>query len=151
MNSVTLGKIHLHLLTDENLRKEFVEGIISLLQGKEPKATCTFIKDIFNLLAHGYQAKVIPGIPKFDLTGMKKKEALRFEKIQAGKVPSNGLDHAYKDLQFKAITILDKEYLKKLHKDCQDRINKKHGDAEYRRFIGYLAEVLKYCADSGEL
>jgi len=151
MDSITLKKIHIHTLTNESLKDEFITGIISLLQGEEPKATCDHMEDVFYLLAHGQSSKVIPGIPKFDPTGMKQSALVRYRHVQAGKVPSTGLDHSYTGLKFKSITTLEKEYLTKLYADCQDISNNKQGSADYRRFIGYLAEVMKYCADSGEL
>ena len=151
MNSVTLLERHIPILTDADLKDEFIAGIISILQGKEPQVSYPILKDIFYLLVHGHTAKVIPGIPKFDQTGMKKSELDRYNKLQAGKVPSTGLDHSYKDLQFKPITTLEKEDLSRLYDECQDRINRKHGDAKYQRLIGYLAEVMEHCAASGEL
>jgi hypothetical protein len=151
MKTVTLGQVHIPILKNENQKDEFVAGMISILQEKEPKASSSYMEDIFNLLIHGPIAKVIPGIPQFDPTGMKKSELARYNKIQAGKVPSGGLDHRYTDLQFKPITTLDKGYLSKLYNDCQSRINDKQRPAEYRRFISYLAEVIKHCAESGEI
>ena len=66
-------------------------------------------------------------------------------------MPSNGLNRSYKSLKFKPITSLDKGYLNELYNDCQDRKKKGKGTVEYRRFISYLAQVIKHCADSGEL
>ena len=151
MKSVTLGQIHIPILKNENQKEEFIAGIISILQGKEPQASSAHMEDIFNLLVHGHTPKIIPGIPKFDPTGMNKSELDRYNKIQAGKVPSTGLDHGYPDLKFKPITTLERDYLEKLYGECQGRINRKKGDADYREFIRYLAKVMKYCADSGEL
>ena len=151
MKSVTLGQVHIPILKNENLKDEFVAGIISILQEKEPKASSSYMEDIFNLLIHGPIAKVIPGIPQFDPTGMKKNELDRYNKVQAGKVPSTGLDHSYKDLKFKSMTTLVKDYLEELYADCLSRLSDKQRTAEHRRFISYLAEVMKYCADSGEL
>ena len=148
---VTLEKRHIHCLTNNDLKDEFVAGITSILQGQEAQASCSHMEKVFYNLVHGHTAKVIPGIPKFDSTGMKNSELDRYNKVQAGKVPSTGLDHSYKDLQFKPITSLEKEYLSNLYNECQSRINRKHGDAKYRRFISYLEEVMKHCADSGEL
>lgn len=109
------------------------------------------MENVFYNLVHGPTAKVIPGIPQFDPKEIKKSELERYNQIQEGKVPSAGLDHPYKDLNFKPITSLPKEYLEKLYGDCQSRINNQQRTAEYRRFIGYLMEVMKYCANSGEL
>ena len=137
--------------SDTDIKDEFIAGIICISKGKEPQASCSHMEKVFYNLVHGHTAKVIPGIPKFDSTGMKNSELDRYNKIQAGKVPSTGLDLSYTDLTFKPITTLDKGYLSKLYNDCQSRINRKHGDAKYRRFISYLEEVMKHCADSGEL
>ena len=151
MKTVTLGQVHIPILKNENQKDEFVAGIISILQEKEPKASSSDMEDIFNLLVHGPIAKVISGIPHYDPTEIKKSELDRYNKLQAGKVPSTGLDHSYKDLKFKPITTLEKDYLEKLYNACQSRINDKQRPAEYRRFISYLAEMMKHCADSGEL
>ena len=59
MKSVTLGQVHIPILKNENLKDEFVAGIISILQEKEPKASSSYMEDIFNLLIHGPIAKVI--------------------------------------------------------------------------------------------
>ena len=149
MKSVTLLERHISMLTDKNFQHEFTAGITSILRGEEPQASCSHMKTVFFNLVHG--PMTIPGIPKFDPTGMEKNELARYSQIQAGKVPSAGLDHSYKDLKFRAITTLPKEYSEKLYSECQDRLNNKQGTAEYRKFIGYLAEVMKHCADSGEL
>ena len=151
MKSVTLGQIHIPILKNANQKDEFVAGIISILQDQEPQASCSFLKDIFKLLVHGPMAKVIPGIPRFDPTGMKKNMLDRYNHVQDGKVPSSGLGHGYKDLNFRPITTLKRDYLKELYADCLSRINGKQGTAEHRRFLRYLAEVMKHCADSGEL
>lgn len=151
MQDVTLQKWCIPILKDENLKDEFIAGVTSIMQGKEPKASCPFMKDVFFDLVHGRRPKIIPGIPQFDPTGMKKNELDRYKKVQAGKVHSSGLDHSYTDLKFKPITTLDKGYLNKLYNDCQDIIKKRTCTAEYRRFIIYLAEVMEHCADSGEL
>lgn len=151
VDSITLHKKHLSVLTHESMKDEFISGIINLLQGEEPKATCSHMETVFYLLAHDQSSKVIPGIPKFDPTGMKQSELERYHHVQAGKVPSTGLDHSYIDLKFKPITTLEKEYLSKLYVDCLNRVNSQHGSADYRRFLSYLVEVMKYCADSGEL
>jgi len=151
MDSITLKKHHIHTLTNESLREEFIAGIVSLLQGKEPKATCSHMEDVFDFLAHYQGPKVIPGIPRFDPAGITKNELERYNRVQAGKVPSTGLDHSYKDLKFKPITTLDKGYLSGLYNDCLGRINSNNGSVEYRKFVSYLAEVMKHCANSGEL
>ena len=151
MKSVTLAGVHIKMLENADLKDEFIAGLNSISKGKEPQASCPFMKDVFYSLVHGPTAKVIPGIPKFDPTGMKKSERDRYNKVQAGKVPSTGLDHKYKDLNFKPITTLPKKYLEKLYIDCQGRLSDKQRTAEYRRFLVYLAEVMKYCAESGEL
>jgi len=151
MNTVTLQRQHIPILKNKSIKDEFVTAIISILQDEEPQASCPFMKDVFYDLVHGQKPKIIPGIPQFDPTGMKKNELYRYKKVQAGKVPSDGLDHRYTDLQFKPITILDKGYLNELYIDCQNIIKKRKGTAEYRLFIIYLAEVMKHCADSGEL
>ena len=151
MKTVTLLERHIPILTDENLKHELVSGITSILQGEEPQASCTHMENVFYNLVHGPTAKAIPGIPKFDPTGMKKSELARYNKIQAGKVPSTGLNHSYADLKFKPIKTLPKEYLEKLYNDCQGIIGRKQSTAEYLRFIGYLAEVMEHCANIGEL
>lgn len=151
MKAITLLERHIPILTDENLRDEFVSGITSILQGKEPQASCTIMETVFFNLVHGPTAKNIPGIPKFDPTGLKKNDIDRYNKVQAGKVPSNGLGHGYKGLIFKSITTLPKEYREGLYADCLSRLKDKQRTAGYRRFIGYLAEVIKYCDERGEL
>ena len=151
MKTVTLGQVHIPILKNENQKDEFVAGIISILQEKEPRGSCTYMETVFYNLVHGHTAKAISGIPKFDQTGMKNSELDRYNKIQAGKVPSTGLNHSYNNLKYKSITKLDREYLEELYADCLDRIKKNAGTPEYRKFISYLAEVMKHCADSGEL
>lgn len=149
-NTINLNKKHLPIFTNEDLKDEFVTGIISLLRGEEPKATCDYMEGVFDNLVHGPGQNVIPDIPKFDPTGITKNDLIRYNRVQLGKVPSNGLEHRYKDLKFLPIRNLDKEYLTKLYDDCQVRIRGQKGSAEYRKFIGYLAEVMKHCANSGE-
>jgi len=151
VNTVTLQKQHIPILKNKSMKDEFVTAIISILQEQEPQASCSFMKNVFDDLVHGQKPKIILGIPQFDPTGMKNNELGRYKKVQTGNVPSAGLDHRYADLQFKPITTLDKNYLSKLYDDCLDRINGKKGTAEYRRFIGYLAQVMKHCANSDEL
>jgi hypothetical protein len=152
MQDITLPKWCIPILKNENLKDEFVAGVISIMQGEEPKASCPYMEEVFFDLVHGRRRpKVIPGIPQFDPTGMKNNELERYKKVQAGKVPSGGLNHSYKNLQFKPITTLDKNYLNKLYNDCQDIIKKGTATAEYRRFIIYLAEVMEHCADSDEM
>jgi len=151
MESITLLKRHVTILKDPQLIDEFIAGIISIFQGKEAQASCSYMETVFNLLVHGQRPKIIVGIPEFNSAGMKKSELERYNQVQAGKVPATGLDHSYTDLQFKPITTLEKEYLSKLYDDCLSRIKSKQCTAEYRRFISYLAEVMKHCANSGEL
>ena len=151
MKDINLPKWCVPILENEDLKDEFVAGVTSIMQGKAPKASCPYMEEVFYDLVHGRRPKVIPGIPQFDPTGMKKNELERYKKVQAGKVPSSGLDHSYKNLQFKPITTLDKGYLNKLYNDCQDIIKKGTATAEYRRFIIYLAEVMEHCAASGQL
>jgi len=150
MDSITLHKKHLPILTDEKLKDEFVAGVISILQGEEAKASTGKMALVFGSLVYQKKLNIIHGIPRFDPKGMKESELDRYNQVQAGKVPSSGLEHSYADLQFKPITTLDREYLSMLYSDCQDRINRK-GSAEYRRFISYLTEMMKHCAGSGEL
>ena len=151
METITLQKRHALILTDKNFKDEFVTGLASILQGEDPQTSCSHMDNVFYNLVHGQKPKIIPGIPEFDPTGMNKNELDRYKKVQAGKVPSDGLDHRYTGLQVKPITSLDKEYLSKLYDDCLDIIIRGKGTAEYRRFIRYLAQVIKHCADSGEL
>lgn len=151
MESITLVARHIRILKNADLKDEFIAGLDSLFQGKEPQASCPFMEDVFYSLVHGRTAKAIPGIPKFDPKGMKENELDRYSRLQAGKVPSAGLDHPYKDLDLRPITTLPKKYLGKLYSECQDKLNRKQGTPDYRRFLVYLAEVLKHCEDSGEL
>lgn len=151
MNTVTLQKQHIRILKNKSIKDEFITAIISILQDEEPQASCSFMEDVFYDLVNYQKPKIIPGIPQFDPTGMKNNELVRYKQVQAGKVPSNGLNRSYKSLKFKAITTLEKKYLNKLYGDCLSRINKQNGSIEYRRFINYLAQVIKHCADSGEL
>ena len=153
MKSVTIPERHIRMLenADTDLKLEYITGIISTSKGEEPQASCPYMEDVFYSLVHGHTAKVIPGIPPFDSTGMKENDLKRYNQVQAGKVPSTGLDHSYENLNFKPITTLPKEYLEQLYSDCRDRISRKKGTAEYRKFIRYLKDVMKYCADSREL
>jgi hypothetical protein len=148
---VTIPERHLPILTDADLKDEYMSGITSILQGEEPQASCPFMEDVFLNLVHGHKPKIIPGIPKFDPSGMRDSELDRYKKVQAGMVPSTGLDYSYTDLKFKPVTGLDKGYLNELYNDCQDRIQDKTHTPNYRRFISYLAEVMEHCADSGEV
>ena len=152
MKPVTLAGVHIKILenADSVKRDELIAGIIHISKGKEPPVSC-FWKDVFDSLVKGHTPKGIPGIPQFDHKGMKESELDRYNKVQAGKIPSTGLNHRYKDLNFQPITTLPQEDLEKLYGECQNRINKRQGSAEYQRFIRYLADVIKYCADSGEL
>ena len=151
MTTITLQKKHLPILSNKDMKDEFVTGLASILKGEEPQTSDSFMKKVFYDLVHGKKPKVIPGIPQFDPTGMKKNELDRYKKVQAGMVPSGGLDHRYADLQFKPIKTLKKDYLSRLYDDCLHRVKRKEGSANYRRFISYLAEVMKHCANSGEL
>lgn len=149
MKSVTLQERHISLLTNDNFKDEFTAGIISILRGEEPQASCTYMERVFFNLVHGTMA--IPGIPKFDPTGMGNADLGRYNKVQSGKAPSSGLGDTYKDLNFEPIATLKRDYIEELLADCLSRINMKHGSADYRGFLCYLAKVLKHCLDSGEL
>ena len=153
MPSVTLLERHIHCLTDPDLKHEFMEGITSILRGEKPQYSCTYMEKVFHNLVHGSTAPAIPGIPPFDPAKVKKSMLPLYDKVQAGKVPSNGLDHGYKKLKttFRPIQTLGRDYREELYIECQDRINRKQGDADYQNFIGYMAEVLEYCLGSGEL
>ena len=151
MDSITLHKKHLSILKDINTKDEFVAGIISLLQGEEVEASTGKMELAFASLVYQQKLNIIPGIPRFDPAGITKNELERYNRVQAGKVPSTGLDHSYKDLKFKPITTLDKEYLSGLYNDCLVRINSNNGSVEYRKFVSYLAEVMEHCANSGEM
>lgn len=151
MDSIILHKKHLSILTDKNMKDEFVSGIVSLLLGEEPNTTCSYMELVFASLVYQQKRNTIPGIPRFDPAGITKNELERYNHVQAGKVPATGLEHSYKDLKFKPITTLDREYLSGLYDDCLVRINSKNGSAEYRKFLSFLAEVIKHCASSGEL
>ena len=104
METVTLGKRHASILINKDLKDEFGTGIACILRGEEPQASCPYMEDVFFELVHGRRPKVIPGIPKYDPTGMNKAELDRYKKVQAGMVPSDGIDHRYTDLKFKPIT-----------------------------------------------
>ena len=88
MISITLQKKHLPILSNKDMKDEFVTGLVSILKEEEAQTSSSFMKKVFSDLVHDKKPKVIPGIPQFDQTGLKKNELDRYKKVQAGKVPS---------------------------------------------------------------
>lgn len=146
MKKITIPLSHLVILKS-TLRDQYVDGLVALFEGKEPKSNIPGVHDALQRLREGYyQDELAKSIPPYDANSRKLSaaEIRRYEKVHQGLVPANGLDHGYKDLHFEPITTLGKDYLNGLVGETQDKI-RSNKTGRYRSWLEYLNLVLVHC------
>ncbi len=145
MTTIILKDTDLPLLEDPGTKEQFVNGIINILKGEPIPEDNTLLTGVLKLMANNLRTPAIKGIPKYNPAGVSDKIKSRYDNVQRGMVPVDGLNHGYSALRFLSITGQDRKYLNELYLECRSRAaDADRYDSEYRKFVGYIAAVLEW-------
>ena len=148
MKQLTIPVSHKVFFEEPELLKIYAAGLVSLFNDEIPEPTGRqFLDDALKFVGEAfYTTTAIEGIPAFinhDFVGPK---LYRYIQLSKGYVPANGIGHGYKDIVFKPIQTLTRDYLNTLAVEVTSKIKEKK-DGEYRSWLEYLMVVLEYCSN----
>jgi hypothetical protein len=148
-SQITIPSYFTYLLKDTEFRDEFVDGLVAISEGIEPKtASRGFIDEAFATISIGLiQQKSLKGLPSYEDSGkLSPSWTRRYSSVSRGWLPLNLSEScSLKKLAFTNITTAKRHELAQLEKTINDHFQANPKTRQLEHWLRYIVEVMSFC------
>jgi len=153
-NQITIPPCYIHLLKDTITRDIFIDGLISIAEGIEPKTTNRMhVDDALSDVGRGlFRPRQLKGLPPYgngNSTTLTPSWTERYENVRKGMMPLNfSASCSVKGLVFTNITTATRHELAQLEKTIRDHFRSNPRTRQIQHWLRYILEVMSFCVRS---